>query len=604
MPLLDSDPGFLSRTPTASGRGMLTRLDGGDRPSLLLRQTQLDAAFYNVESGITLWDASDRLILANRRVSELFGLAETCLVAGLAFSEFIRLAVETGHLDGRDVAEAYEVAVSLARRREPVTCDEMLSSGRVVRMCYRPLEDNGWLVTYEDVTESQKAQAQVAFMAGHDVLTKLANRALFQVRLCEALTRIGNVAVLYIDLDRFKDVNDTLGHPTGDALLRLVGRRLNNRFRQSDTVARLGGDEFAVVIASGTHHIAEVTARHVIEVLTRPFEIDGEEITIGASIGIALAPADGTDPHVLMKHADLALYAAKADGRGIHRFFEQRMGDQLQTRRNLESNLRAAITHDDLDLFYQPLVRAGSGVVSGLEALMRWRHPVRGLVQPDEFIPLAEATRLIIPLGAWSIRRACADLARLPDDLRMAINLSPVQFRSRELVRVVRDALQDSKLPAERLELEITESTLIKDAEAAAIILREFRSLGVRIALDDFGIGYSSLSYLRKFPFDKIKIDKSFIDDLGKRQGSDAIIRAVTGIARSLDIETVAEGVESLEQYDRVVQEGCDHVQGFLFGRPMARDALPDAIERINRGGIVSRHRAANTIMGPEPAAR
>ena len=526
------------------------------------------------------------------------------LVAGVEFREFIRLAVETGHLDGRDVGEVHEAALSLIRRREPVTCDEQLSSGRVLRVCYRPLEDGGWLATYEDVTESQKAQAQVAFMSGHDVLTKLANRALFQERLCEALTRIGNVAVLYIDLDRFKDVNDTLGHPTGDALLRLVGSRLNNRFRQSDTVARLGGDEFAVVIAPGTRDIAEVAARHVIEVLTQPYRIDSEEISIGASVGIALAPADGSDPHVLMKHADLALYAAKADGRGTHRFFEQRMGEQLLARRSLESDLRAAIIHDDLELFYQPLVRAGSGVLSGIEALMRWRHPLRGLVQPDDFIPLAEASRLIIPLGAWSIRRACIDLAGLPDDLRVAINLSPVQFRSRDLVRIVRDALVDTGVPAERLELEITESTLIKDAEAAANILRELRSLGVRIALDDFGTGYSSLSYLRKFPFDKIKIDKSFIDDLGKRRGSDAIIRAVTGIARSLGIETVAEGVESREQYDRVVQEGCDHVQGFLFGRPMARDALPDVIERINRGGIVSMQRAARTVTWSEPAAR
>jgi diguanylate cyclase (GGDEF)-like protein len=559
--------------------------DGTDHVPL---QVQLDPGFYSAEIGMVLWDAADRLTLANHRAAEILGVAAQGLAVGLGFHEFIRLVVETGHLDGREVDEVHELAMSLVRRHTPVTCDEQFSSGRIVRVSYRPLDVGGWLATYEDVTDSQRAQAQVAFLAGHDVLTRLANRTLFQERLGESLARIHDVAVLYIDLDRFKDVNDTLGHPTGDVLLGLVGRRLNNCFRQSDTIARLGGDEFAVVLTPGFHDGAEAAARHVIEVLKRPFEIDNEEIVIGTSVGIAMAPADGTDPHVLLKNADLALYAAKADGRGIYRFFERSMGDRLQARRSIENDLRTAIAHDDLDLYYQPLVRVGSEEVAGFEALMRWRHPVRGLVQPGEFIPPAEAARLIIPMGAWGIRRACFDLAGLPHHLRVAINLSPVQFRSADLVQTVKDALLAAGVAPHRLELEITESTLMKDADAAARILHEFRSLGVRIALDDFGTGYSSLSYLRKFPFDKIKIDKTFIDDIGKNRSSDAIIRAVTGIASSMGIETVAEGVESREQYDHVKREGCDLIQGYLFGRATPVDALPGVIERINRGGIVS----------------
>jgi diguanylate cyclase (GGDEF)-like protein len=559
-----------------------------DRAGGVPSPLRLNPAFYSVESGVALWDAADRLILANHAVAEILGVAVDRLIPGLDFQDFIRLVVETGYLDERDADEVYEVAAAMVHRHAPVSCDEQMSTGRIVRVSYRPLEIGGWVATYEDVTESQKAQAEVAFLAGHDVLTKLANRALFQERLREALARIGDVAVLYIDLDRFKDVNDTLGHPTGDTLLSQVGRRLNNCFRQSDTVARLGGDEFAVVLAPGSHVGAEAASRHVIEVLTHPFDVGSEEIVIGASVGIALAPADGTEPYVLLKNADLALYAAKADGRGTVRFFEQRMGDLLLARRSTETDLRSAIARDELELFYQPLVRVGTGDVAGFEALMRWRHPVRGLIRPSDFIPAAEATRLIIPLGAWGIRRACIDLARLPRDLRVAINLSAVQFKSADLVQTVNDALKAAGVASDRLELEITESTLMKDAEAATRILTELRSLGVRIALDDFGTGYSSLSYLRRFPFDKIKIDKTFIDDIGKSKSSDAIIRAVIGIAASMDIETVAEGVESREQYQRVDQEGCNLIQGYLFGRPTPIGALPGVIERINRGGIIA----------------
>ena len=327
------------------------------------------------------------------------------------------------------------------RSGKPVSFEEQLSGGQVVRVSYRPLLAGGWLASYEDVTERQKAQAQVAFLARHDPLTRLANRVLFHDRLHEALIRIGTVAVLYLDLDRFKDVNDTLGHPVGDVLLRLVSGRLTNCFRQTDTVARLGGDEFAVILSPGSRDSAATAARHVIEVVGRTFELDGHEISIGTSVGIALAPDDGNDPDTLLKNADLALYAAKADGRAAARFFECSMIERLQARRSLENDLRSAVANQELQLFYQPLVSARSGTAAGIEALLRWRHPVRGMVPPSEFIPVAEATRLIIPLGAWSLRRACQDAVRLPEHLRISVNLSAIQLRSQDLVRTVREVL-------------------------------------------------------------------------------------------------------------------------------------------------------------------
>jgi len=354
-------------------------------------------------------------------------------------------------------------------------------------------------------------------------------------------------------------------------------------------VARLGGDEFAVILSPGSHDSAAASARHVIEVVGRGFEIDGHEIGIGTSVGIALSPADGGDPDTLLKNADLALYAAKADGRGTARFFENSMIERLQARRSLESDLRAAVANQELELYYQPLVSARTGAAAGVEALLRWRHPGRGMVPPSEFIPVAEATRLIIPLGAWSLRRACLDAIKLPQHLRISVNLSAIQLRSRDLVRTVREVLASTGMSPRRLELEVTESTLIRDADAARTALEELRSLGVRIAMDDFGTGYSSLSYIRNFPFDRIKIDKSFVDDLGRRRDSDAIIRAVTSIASSLGIETVAEGVETREQLVKLVAEACTELQGHLFSRAVPAEALPRVIAAIDRGHLAPR---------------
>jgi diguanylate cyclase (GGDEF)-like protein len=429
------------------------------------------------------------------------------------------------------------------------------------------------LVAVLDVTERKQAEARIEHMAHHDALTGLPNRVLFHQRLGEALSRIGrgggHLAVLCLDLDQFKSVNDTLGHPVGDALLKTVAQRLDHCVRDTDMVARLGGDEFAIILPmiDGPHD-AEQTASRVIDVLGQPYEIQGHEVVVGASVGIAIAPGDGDAADVLLRNADMALYRAKGDGRGRFNFFEPEMDRRIQLRRTLELDLRKAFHNGEFELYYQPLINLDSGVVSGFEALLRWRHPERGMVSPAEFIPLAEEIGLITPLGEWVLRKACAEAMTWPADVKVAVNLSPVQFKSRNLVQAVVTALAYSRLPATRLELEITESVLLGETDANLAMLHQLRNLGVHISMDDFGTGYSSLSYLRSFPFDKIKIDKSFVRELAERPDCMAIIRAVVGLGTSLGIATTAEGVETQEQLDRLRAEGCTEVQGFLFSPP------------------------------------
>jgi diguanylate cyclase (GGDEF)-like protein/PAS domain S-box-containing protein len=429
------------------------------------------------------------------------------------------------------------------------------------------------LVAVLDVTERKQAEARIEHMAHHDALTGLPNRVLFHQRLGEALSRIrrggGSLAVLCLDLDQFKSVNDTLGHPVGDALLKTVAQRLDHCVRDTDMVARLGGDEFAIILPTiDGPHDAEQTASKVIDVLGQPYEIQGHEVVVGASIGIAIAPGDGDAADALLRNADMALYRAKGDGRGRFNFFEPEMDRRIQLRRTLELDLRKAFQNGEFELYYQPLINLDSGEVSGFEALLRWRHPERGMVPPAEFIPLAEEIGLITPLGEWVLRTACAEAMTWPAHVKVAVNLSPVQFKSRNLVQAVLTALAYSRLPATRLELEITESVLLGETEANLAMLHQLRGLGVHISMDDFGTGYSSLSYLRSFPFDKIKIDQSFVRELAERPDCMAIIRAVVGLGTSLGIATTAEGVETPEQLERLRAEGCTEVQGFLFSPP------------------------------------
>jgi diguanylate cyclase (GGDEF)-like protein len=384
------------------------------------------------------------------------------------------------------------------------------------------------------------------------------------------LHRSQTVSILSLDLDRFKKVNDTLGHPAGDRLLQAVAERMRGCVRAEDIVARLGGDEFAIVqVPTGqSPNIASLAAR-LIDTVAAPYDIDGHQVVIGVSIGITIAPGDGDVPDVLMKNADLALYRAKADGGGVYRFFEVEMDARMQARSALELDLRKAIANGEFELYYQPIVDVKSGHATGCEALVRWHHPGRGLVMPGEFIPLAEETGLIVPLGEWILRQACAEAARWPKHVTVAVNVSPAQFKNRNIVQTVISALASSGLAAGRLELEITELVLLQETEGAFATLHQLHELGIRISMDDFGTGYSSLGYLRSFPFDKIKIDQSFIRDLSTKEDSVAIIRAVVGLGSSLGITTIAEGVETKDQLARLTEEGCDEVQGYLFSPPL-----------------------------------
>jgi len=420
---------------------------------------------------------------------------------------------------------------------------------------------------------NRRGVAQIARLAHYDPLTDLPNRVLFQKHLVEALARRARkgdqLAVHFIDLDRFKTVNDTLGHPLGDALLREAAERLRACVREGDTVARLGGDEFAVV-QTGLSDMGGATrlAGRIVEAMAAPFDLQGHQVVIGASVGVAAAPSDGEDADELLKKADMALYRAKGDGRGAFHFFERAMDEQLQARRALELDLRRALTAGEFELFYQPLYNLGDERVTGCEALLRWRHPDRGMVSPADFIPLAEEIGLIVPLGEWVLRAACAEAAKWPDYVRLAVNLSPAQFRDRGLVRTVVSALATSGLPAQRLELEITESVLLQDSAANMTMLHDLKALGVRISMDDFGTGYSSLSYLRSFPFDKIKIDQTFVRDILDDSDAMAIIKAVLDLGASMGIVTTAEGVETLEQLNALRGQGCAEIQGYFISRP------------------------------------
>jgi diguanylate cyclase (GGDEF)-like protein len=422
------------------------------------------------------------------------------------------------------------------------------------------------------LAEQHRAAAQIAHLAHHDALTGLANRTLFRTRLDEAVARARRgegFAVLCLDLDHFKDVNDSLGHPIGDLLLQAVTVRLRATVRELDTIARLGGDEFAVVQAHVTWPSdAAALAQRLVEALAAPYLLEGNSISISASIGISLAPDDGMDADQLLRNADLALYRAKADGRGCLRFFEAEMNNRALLRRSLQLDLQRALEAREFEVFYQSQVNTLSRRLTGFEALLRWRHPERGLVPPDRFIPQAEEMGLIIPLGEWVLQEACRTAASWAGPWKIAVNLSPVQFASSRLVGAVATALERSGLDPARLELEITETVMLQNTEATLATLHQLKALGVTIALDDFGTGYSSLSYLQRFPFDTVKIDGGFIRNLEHSQTSVAIVRAVTDLCTALGMATIAEGVETESQWQALRRLGCTEAQGFLFSRP------------------------------------
>ena len=398
-------------------------------------------------------------------------------------------------------------------------------------------------------------------------------------RLDEAIGR-GPCVVLCLDLDGFKAVNDTHGHAVGDALLRAVTARLRRQVRAGETLARLGGDEFAVVMAGGLAEASKTSGR-MVNALATPFEIDGNIVHVGVSIGIAVAPADGDTHEELLRHADLALYRAKADGRGCYLAFEMDMDTALQARRTLEHDLRIALSEGQFELAYQPQVRVQDDHIIGFEALLRWRHPIRGVIPPGDFIPLAEESGLIVPIGDWVLREACREATRWPADISIAVNVSAVQLRGPALYHSVIEALQASGLPPGRLELEVTETAMLNDSKAALDVMHRLRALGVRIAMDDFGTGYSSLNYLQSFPFDRIKIDRSFVQSLGHDGKSLAIVRAVVGLGSSLGVAVTAEGVENIEQLETLAAENCGELQGFFYSRPITPEAVMHLLDKM-----------------------
>jgi diguanylate cyclase (GGDEF)-like protein len=457
---------------------------------------------------------------------------------------------------------------------------------------HNPIE-GGSIAVHQDITEQRRIEAEIARLAHYDALTGLANRALFTESLDEALARLQQsgekFSILLLDLDQFKEVNDSLGHPIGDMLLKSVAQRLSAAAHPGDLVARLGGDEFAILQKSESEQkeSAIVLANRILQTLTDPYVLDGFKVMIGTSIGIALAPEHGLSPDHLLRNADFALYRTKAQGRNGYRFFEPWMEEEAHSRRALGGDLRNAVAHSEFELYYQTVIDIQKRDVCSIEALIRWHHRERGLVGPDQFIPLAEETGLIVPMGEWILQRACADAASWPPHIKVSVNLSPAQFGKGDLLDVVTHALAQSGLQPERLELEVTESILLRNNGENVATLNKLKSLGVSIVLDDFGTGYSSLSYLQMFPFDKLKIDKSFVSELANRAECAAIVCAIVGLGRSLGIGTTAEGVETREQLELLQAAGCREVQGYLLSRPMPASNLnfesPKGLQRAEQ---------------------
>jgi diguanylate cyclase (GGDEF)-like protein len=536
----------------------------------------LEAAINNMSQGLLMFDAQARLVICNRRYLDMYALSADQVSPGCSLRDILELRGEVGLFSG-DPDEYVSSLVEAMRQGADDTRLMELQDGRTIAILNHPMPDGGWVATHEDITERRRVEMKIAHMARHDGLTDLPNRMWLRERLGHALGAVHRgerLAVLYLDLDHFKSVNDTLGHPVGDELLKAIAGRLRRCVRETDIVARIGGDEFAIVRTNlRDSQEPNALARRLCEVIRAPYEIDGHAVIVDTSVGIAIAPNDGTDANELLKNADMALYGAKTDGRGTYRFFEPEMDARMKARRTLELSLRGALERGEFDLNYQPLLHLGHNRVSCCEALLRWKHPQRGLVSPAEFIPVAEEMGLIGPLGDWVLRKACSDAALWPDEIRVAVNLSPIQLMNRNLLPVVMNALAASGLASHRLELEITEAVLLQNTDRTLTTLHQLRELGVNIAMDDFGTGYSSLSYLRRFPFDKIKIDRGFIAGLPDDQESAAIVRAVAGLADSLRMATAAEGVETQAQLDKVRALGCTEMQGYLFSRPRE---LPD----------------------------
>jgi diguanylate cyclase (GGDEF)-like protein len=535
----------------------------------------LDIALNNMARGLSMFDAAGKLVLCNDTYRRLYDLPEQFVVPGAHWSEIAafrntRLAsTETHPQTGISTLDNLSARTTLG---ESVKANQTLRDGRIIAVATQPLSDGGWVAIHEDVTQQSQTEARIARLASVDTLTGLANRHTLREQIdarCRE-TKPAPFALLLIDLDRFKQVNDTLGHPAGDRLLEIVAKRLQQATRATDCTARLGGDEFAVLQDNAaTPESALLLASRLIDNLTEPYLIDGQRVVIGASIGIACFPDQGTTMTDLFGYADLALYASKFGGRGTATIFDPIMKEAVLRERALEADLCRAIAEKQFELFYQPILSLETGRTVSCEALLRWRHPERGLIPPLEFIPFAEQTGLIIPIGRWALQQACRDALSWPAHIGVAVNLSAAQVITNNLPADIQEILTQTGLAPNRLELEVTETLLLDDEPTTRETLLQIRESGVRIALDDFGTGYASLGYLRRFPFDKLKIDQVFVREITDRKASTAIVRAVASMAKSLNMTTVAEGVETEQHLARVAAAGCTQVQGYLFSKPV-----------------------------------
>lgn len=553
----------------------------------LEKSRELAVTLEHMGQGLMMVDGDSKVAVINHQAIDLLGLPEGFIDGQRPFGDVMKCLWAQGDFgeDGEILDPKVGEFIKAGGLGDIGTYERTRPNGTVLEICSVPLPGGGLVRTFTDVTVRKNSEALVAHMARHDELTGLANRILFHERIEQAVVQSKksgqSFAVLLLDLDRFKDVNDTLGHAAGDALLKIAAQRLCQSVRESDTVARLGGDEFAIVqVAIEGSADAEAMCRRVLSRMGEAYEISGHAVDIGTSIGVALAPQDGFDADGLLKKADIALYTVKTSGRGGWRFFEPAMEANAQARRVLEYDLRKAVHGHQFELVYQPMIDLASNAIVGLEALLRWNHPQRGIVDPADFIPVAEDVGLIVEIGNWVLRRACAAAVDWPTAPHVAVNLSPAQFKDRKLTETIRNVLVETGLPPQRLELEITETVILQEDQSNLSVLQDLRALGIGIALDDFGTGYSSLSHLRVFPFTKIKIDGSFVKDLDKKPDCLAIVRAVADLGTSLNVPTIAEGVETRAQLELVRAVGCKEAQGFLFSRPIPEREVAGAIAR------------------------
>jgi diguanylate cyclase (GGDEF)-like protein len=585
--LKDSRKIFIQRKPLPDGGWVATHEDVTEqkRGEQLLAEkaaeleamnVRFDAALNNMAQGLCMFDADQRVVVSNARYGEIYRLSRDQIRPGTSLDQILEYRREKGSNFSDGAPEAYR-AINAREAKEV----RELVDGRIIAIARHMMADGGWLTTHEDITDRARNEKRIAFLAQHDLLTGLANRAVFSEKLDESAKRLQRhgitFTVLMLDLDKFKNVNDTLGHPAGDRLLVEVAARLKSSLRDTDVLARLGGDEFAIIQENEKNQSegAIALALRIIGLIQQPFDLGGSKVSIGTSIGIAFAPEHGVDAETLLQKADVALYAAKSGGRNDFCVFRSELTEAADMQKSMESDLREAISRDEFELYYQPIIDAKTRVVRGVEAFVRWHHPSKGILAPEQFLPLAESTGLMLPLGEWILQQACMHAAAWPPHIQLAVNISATQFSTGNLFDVILCAMVDSGLSPDRLELEIGDAALLERNQGAHLLtVRQLKNLGVSIVLDNCGAGYSAASFLTGFPFDKIKIDRSIAQGFTSRRDCAAVVASVLALARGLDIAITAKGIESNEMFEALLAAGVDFVQGHLFGAPVPYSEL------------------------------